>query len=441
MHSKESTKSFEYTSGERQVATKFDEIRADHSMRYKMVPILVPEFINHKVENALDVFCGNGYGAWFLGKELKCSVTAIDGSSEAINVANTHYSLPNTFFSAKIFPFSLPSNTYDVITCYESIEHIDGVEDFFAQLASALKPGGLLFLSTPNEEFLPYEMNKHFFVHHTKHFTHQELSDLGVKNNLDLVILCGQEVYHVNEHRQAIRVNLELPMNPEIDAANPQFFIHVFQKPEINKLNSVNNVKSENGGTDEYFKGVIKPHLLESNPLMIDVGCGELGPPDGFIGVDIRPVHPKIAILSDTWSLEEFLAENSVQEFFTRHTLEHITFPQLDKTLASWLRLLKPGGRVRIMVPDLAYHILQFLDPNFQSPSPANSEWTQRQHALAGFWGWQREADTKLWDVHKSGNTFETFRDRLDQLGFVNIKRLENMPWHLDLEAFKPIKA
>ena len=60
------------------------------------------------------------------------------------------------------------------------------------------------------------------------------------------------------------------------------------------------------------------------------------------------------------------------------------------------------------MVPDLAFHIAQFLDPNPNGPSPANAQWTQRQHALAGFYGWQRQADHKLWDVHKSGFTFET---------------------------------
>lgn len=433
-------KSFDYHSNERQTATTFDEIRIDHSMRYRTVPVLVPELMKRKPHNVLDVFCGNGYGAWFLANELGCSVTAIDGSSEAIDMANKHFSLPNTFFSAKIFPFQLPQNTYDVVCCFESIEHVDDPESFFAELAGALKPGGLFFVSTPNEKVLPFEINKHFFRHHTKHFTHEELVALGDQHGLDVVILCGQNVYNM-EGPAARSVNHDLPMNPDPFLENPQFFLHVYQKPDTAVQTDGDTTFEASGGTDSYNKGIIQPDLLKNKPLKLDIGCGELGPEGDFVGVDIRPVHPRIAILSDTWSLGEFLPSNSVNEIFSRHTLEHITFPQLDKTLISWLDLLEPGGRVRIMVPDLAFHIHQFLDPNYTALSPASGqwgEWTQRQHALAGFYGWQREADTKLWDVHKSGNTFETFKDTLERLGFERVKRLENQPWHLDLEAFKP---
>jgi hypothetical protein len=90
------------------------------------------------------------------------------------------------------------------------------------------------------------------------------------------------------------------------------------------------------------------------------------------------------------------------------------------------------------LVPDLAFHIAQFLDPNPNGPSPANAQWTQRQHALAGFYGWQRQADHKLWDVHKSGFTFETMGGILGDAGFINYVRHDNRPWHLDIEAHKP---
>ena len=89
-------------------------------------------------------------------------------------------------------------------------------------------------------------------------------------------------------------------------------------------------------------------------------------------------------------------------------------------------------------MPDLAFHIAQFLDPNSQGPSPANPAWTQRQHALAGFYGWQREADHKLWDVHKCGYTEEIMGELLAAAGFTRYARLPNQPWHLDIEAYKP---
>jgi len=48
---------------------------------------------------------------------------------------------------------------------------------------------------------------------------------------------------------------------------------------------------------------------------------------------------------------------------------------------------------------------------------------------LAGFYGWQRQADHKLWDVHKSGFTFETMGGILGDAGFINYVRHDNRPW------------
>ncbi len=171
--------------------------------------------------------------------------------------------------------------------------------------------------------------------------------------------------------------------------------------------------------------------------LRLDVGCGEAGPQPGHVGVDIRALRG-IGILSTTWGIDAHLPPGSVSAFYSRHTLEHVTYPQAKQTFASWFRLLKPGGRVHILVPDLAFHIAQFLDPNPQGPSPANPAWTQRQHALAGFYGWQREADHKLWDVHKCGYTKEIMGELLAEAGFVRYTRLPNQAWHLDIEAYKP---
>ena len=65
-------------------------------------------------------------------------------------------------------------------------------------------------------------------------------------------------------------------------------------------------------------------------------------------------------------------------------------------------------------------------DPN--APSPTNAAWTQRQHAIAGFWGWQRGEGT-VWDIHKSGYDFEMMRELLERFGF------DDDPWHLNVLA------
>lgn len=51
-------------SGERQVATRYEDIRADHRYRYEWVDARLPEG-----GRGIDAFCGNGYGTWRLSRK------------------------------------------------------------------------------------------------------------------------------------------------------------------------------------------------------------------------------------------------------------------------------------------------------------------------------------------------------------------------------------
>ena len=45
--------------------------------------------------------------------------------------------------------------------------------------------------------------------------------------------------------------------------------------------------------------------------------------------------------------------DNSVDEIRASHILEHFSFAHAQQALKEWTRVLKPGGRIRIAVPDL----------------------------------------------------------------------------------------
>lgn len=434
------TKDFSYDSGERQTATRFEEIRADHATRYLLAVAVLKAHFTKAVEplRGLDLFCGNGYGTWLASKELNAHVLGIDGSAGAVAVANEHFSTARTIFTAKCFPFDLPAGAYDFITCFESIEHVTAPDALFAALARALKPGGVLFVSTPNEAVMPLALNAAWFRHHVRHFREQELVALARRQagGLNYVGQFGQKVYRLDRGR-VVGIDESLDMAPVADCRDPHFFIQLFMKTRGPGAKAGAASTATDGGCDAFTPGIIDEALVNVPELRLDVGCGEAGPHPGHVGVDIRAL-PGIGILSSAWGIDAHLAPGTVSAFYSRHTLEHVTYPQVKHTFASWFRLLKPGGRVHILVPDLAFHIEQFLDPNPEAPSPANPAWTQRQHALAGFYGWQREADHKLWDVHKCGYTDEIMGELLAAAGFIRYARLPNQPWHLDIEAYKP---
>tara|TARA_Y200000002_G_C22059334_1_gene405684 strand:- start:252 stop:482 length:231 start_codon:yes stop_codon:yes gene_type:complete len=61
-------------------------------------------------------------------------------------------------------------------------------------------------------------------------------------------------------------------------------------------------------------------------------------------------------------------------------------------------------------------------------------------HARAGFWGWQREAETgETWDLHKSGYNFPQMKALLEQCGYTNIVSLHKPTIkHLGVACHKP---
>lgn len=179
-----------FNSGERQTASTYEEVRADHRYRYEWASNFIPEGTF-----GLDVFCGNGYGAWLLGQSRY--VFALDGSIETVNFATKHFSNEKTRFSHAYWPFELPRETFEFIVTLESVEHVLDGDRFFRCLAESLKPGGVLIYSTPNEDLLPHVSTGNHF--HFRHYTLTETLDLAEANSLSVLRWAGQNTYYLTE--------------------------------------------------------------------------------------------------------------------------------------------------------------------------------------------------------------------------------------------------
>ena len=187
-----------------------------------------------------------------------------------------------------------------------------------------------------------------------------------------------------------------------------------------------------------FIKSLLKRNFRkDSHAQKLEFGCGDRKLKPGFVGVDIRQ-FPNVKYVCNAWEIGDYVAPNTVEAIYSRHFFEHLTFPQADLTLNAWKQILIPGGCIQMIVPDMEYHIQQFLNPNPAELSETNSNWTVLQHAVAGFWGWQREGETKMWDVHKSGYDFRFLKMKLLEHNFLNIERLDDKPWNLNVECQKP---
>ena len=222
-------KDYGYASGERQTAFRWEEIRRDHRARYEFACDALRTVASGRGLSGVDAFCGNGYGTQRLAESCGAQVLGVDGSADAIAVAEEHFAAAGASYRHACFPFALAERSLDFAVSFESIEHVEDDAAFLGTVAEALRPGALLFLSAPNESALPFRSNADYFGHHVRHYTQQALEDLAGAVGLVPRLALGQDVYRVQDGR-VIGSLAEEEMELADGLEAPQFWIQVFER-------------------------------------------------------------------------------------------------------------------------------------------------------------------------------------------------------------------
>lgn len=100
----------------------------------------------------LDVGCGGGLICEPLAR-LGATVTGIDPAEENVKAARVHAEtggLDIDYRAVRIEDIVAGSERFDAVMCLEVIEHVPDPAAFVAHCAAAVKPGGLLIVSTLN---------------------------------------------------------------------------------------------------------------------------------------------------------------------------------------------------------------------------------------------------------------------------------------------------
>lgn len=100
----------------------------------------------------LDFGCGTGYGSRFLA-DAADDVLGLDIDADALQWATFWHDSDRLRFERHAdLGATLPSGVFDLVTCFEMIEHVDHAmqKDTVASLARVVKPDGKLLISTPN---------------------------------------------------------------------------------------------------------------------------------------------------------------------------------------------------------------------------------------------------------------------------------------------------
>lgn len=134
-----------------------------------------------KGKSVLDVASGEGYGSFLLNRWGASHVEAIDIDDDTVKKAQALFGSEDVHFQchkAEALPFE--SYSFDLITSFETIEHLEKPEEFLKEIKRVLKPGGVIILSCPNDPYY-YKTEEEFNPFHKRKYTYFEYKDLVEK--------------------------------------------------------------------------------------------------------------------------------------------------------------------------------------------------------------------------------------------------------------------
>jgi ubiquinone/menaquinone biosynthesis C-methylase UbiE len=173
--------------GERYVPGLKGQIYYEHLHRY----VVASQFCVGK--RVLDVACGEGYGAAFLSRRAG-SVVGIDLDPVSIAHARDAYRAPNlTFITGSATDIPLDEMSIDVITSFETIEHLTDHDRMLDEFRRVLLPSGVLCISSPNKLVYSDQPNYHN-PYHVRELYYQEFRD-QLERRFKSVVIYGQRLY------------------------------------------------------------------------------------------------------------------------------------------------------------------------------------------------------------------------------------------------------
>ena len=139
--------------------------------------------------------------------------------------------------------------------------------------------------------------------------------------------------------------------------------------------------------------------------MKLHLGCGKRHIP-GFIHIDAVD-YPHVDHVCQIDRLP-FLADHSVELIYACHVLEHFKRREVGLVLYEWFRVLKPGGILRLAVPDFAAICAVY----------------QSRHDLAEVIGLLFGRQDYLYNIHYTVYDYATLAHTLLETGFGKVR-----PW------------
>src|SRR4051812_22367474 len=156
-----------------------------HASRYLFAAPMI------RGRRVLDIACGTGYGLDILAAEAR-AVIGVDADLDAVRAA-LRGRTPRAVVLGDGACLPFPPATFDAITSFETLEHLEQRDGFLAELARVLRPDGVCILSTPNANYTQPVDGRPRNPFHVHEYSPQELRD-ALGRRFASVEMLGQEI-------------------------------------------------------------------------------------------------------------------------------------------------------------------------------------------------------------------------------------------------------
>ena len=161
--------------------------------------------------------------------------------------------------------------------------------------------------------------------------------------------------------------------------------------------------------------------------LKLNIGAGQHSL-QGWINVDVFPAELAVNL---SWGLP--FPAGSAEYIYMSHVLEHLYYPdEALGVLKETHRVLKEGGVLRVIVPDIEKCIRAYVaadDDFFASRKESWTWWPKSETRLEDFLAYAGAGTqpSSFFDRHKYGYDYETLENLLRKAGFHAVSRSEYM--------------
>ena len=140
----------------------------------------------------------------------------------------------------------------------------------------------------------------------------------------------------------------------------------------------------------------------------------------GFTHIDIAD-FPHIDHISPVESLE-FIPDSSVLEIYCSHTLEYFDRYQVGEVLSEWLRVLSPGGKLFLTVPNFDALVRIYSKTNSLSTiiGPLFGRWVNSNDRSPIF--------------HRTVWNDPELKHKLEEVGFESVEIFDPVEYLMDID-------